>query len=268
QLDELPGPSRARRPAALEPDRVPGRPLRRRCHLVAAAPGAGPGAARCARVYRVGSPPRAHRPVPGGLPRRVAHGRRRPAVGNRSAAGRRELRRRPGQLHHLAALRRDRRHPGEQLSRPGDARHPALQGPAPVDPAGLCDARPVRPGRQRRTGARADQGAGAGRDRDGAAGGPARPPPPAAGQPPAAAAPAPAQITPWEVLARPVSAGETMSWAEFLVALQPLPGSPFERLAELRAIMDRLALLPTAELDRLLTESLDTCSHRLDAWVT
>ena len=90
----------------------------------------------------------------------------------------------------------------------------------------------------------------------------------AAAQPPAAAAPAPAQITPWEVLARPVSAGETMSWAEFLVALQPLPGSPFERLAELRASMDRLALLPTAELDRLLTESLDTCSHRLDAWVT
>ena len=32
--------------------------------------------------------------------------------------------------------------------------------------------------------------------------------------------------------------------------------------------MDRLAALPTAELDRLLTETLDTCSHRLDAWIT
>ena len=32
--------------------------------------------------------------------------------------------------------------------------------------------------------------------------------------------------------------------------------------------MDRLAALPTAELDRLLTETLDACSHRLDVWVT
>jgi hypothetical protein len=76
------------------------------------------------------------------------------------------------------------------------------------------------------------------------------------------------QITPWEVLARPVSAGEPVSWAEYLVALRPSPGSPFERLAELRASMDRLAVLSTAELDRLLTEILDACSHRLDVWVT
>ena len=84
----------------------------------------------------------------------------------------------------------------------------------------------------------------------------------------AAAGTAAAQITPWEVLARPVSADEPVSWAEYLVALQPPAGSPFERLAELRASMDRLAGLPTAELDRLLTETLDVCSHRLDAWVT
>jgi hypothetical protein len=75
-------------------------------------------------------------------------------------------------------------------------------------------------------------------------------------------------VTPWQVLARPVSATEPVSWAEYLVALQPPPGSQFERLAELRASMDRLAALPTAELDRLLTETLDACSHRLDVWVT
>lgn len=77
-----------------------------------------------------------------------------------------------------------------------------------------------------------------------------------------------AQVTPWQVLARPVSAAQPVSWAEYLVALQPQAGSPFERLAELRASMDRLAALPAAELDRLLSETLDTCSHRLDAWVT
>jgi hypothetical protein len=77
-----------------------------------------------------------------------------------------------------------------------------------------------------------------------------------------------AQVTPWDVLARPVSATELTTWAEYLVALQPQPESPFARLADLRACMDRLATLPTAELDRLLTETLDTCSHRLDVWAT
>jgi hypothetical protein len=39
-------------------------------------------------------------------------------------------------------------------------------------------------------------------------------------------------------------------------------------LTDLRAGLGRLATLPTAELDRLLTETLDICSHRLDAWAT
>jgi hypothetical protein len=82
------------------------------------------------------------------------------------------------------------------------------------------------------------------------------------------AAPALAEVTPWEVLARPAAAEPSLTWAEYLVSLQPPPGSPFERLAQLRASLDRLAALPTAELDRLLTETLDTCSHRLDAWIT
>ena len=75
------------------------------------------------------------------------------------------------------------------------------------------------------------------------------------------------EVTPWDVLARPVSAADPRTWAEFLVALEPDPASEFARLAELRASFDRLAGLPTAELDRLLTETLDIASHRLDAWV-
>ncbi|HSJ04990.1 MAG TPA: hypothetical protein VK956_21125, partial [Verrucomicrobium sp.] len=34
------------------------------------------------------------------------------------------------------------------------------------------------------------------------------------------------------------------------------------------AALAELEKLPTAELDRLFTETLDTCSHRLDAWIT
>jgi hypothetical protein len=100
----------------------------------------------------------------------------------------------------------------------------------------------------------------------------ATPPPAAAPAPAAGSTPAPpvrhVQVTPWEVLARPMSSLDTRSWAEYLVALEPSPESPFARLAQLRDSLDRLAVLPTAELDRLLTETLDICSHRLDAWVT
>ena len=77
-----------------------------------------------------------------------------------------------------------------------------------------------------------------------------------------------AEVTPWEILARPVSRDDRRSWGEYLVELDPPPESPFARLADLRAAFDRLASLPTAELDRLLTETLDACSHRLDPWAT
>lgn len=40
------------------------------------------------------------------------------------------------------------------------------------------------------------------------------------------------------------------------------------RLREYREYLRTLEELPTAELERLFTETLDTCSHRLDAWVT
>src|SRR5262249_48162880 len=56
--------------------------------------------------------------------------------------------------------------------------------------------------------------------------------------------------------------------ADYLVSLNPPPASPYSRLADLRAALDRLAVLPTAELARLLTEFLDSCSHRLDTWTT
>jgi hypothetical protein len=74
-------------------------------------------------------------------------------------------------------------------------------------------------------------------------------------------------VTPWDVVYRPVGPGGP-TWAQYLHDLQPTPGSPFESLAELHASLARLAVLPTAELDRLLTETLDAGSHRLDVWLT
>ncbi|HLX10872.1 MAG TPA: hypothetical protein VKY89_23690 [Thermoanaerobaculia bacterium] len=85
---------------------------------------------------------------------------------------------------------------------------------------------------------------------------------------PAAAPAAPAQLGVWDVLARPSIPNPALSWADYLFSLQPPAESPFSRLADMRASLDRLARLPTAELDRLLTETLDACSHRLDVWVT
>src|SRR5262249_53897323 len=40
------------------------------------------------------------------------------------------------------------------------------------------------------------------------------------------------------------------------------------QIAEVRAALRSLGKMPTAELDRLVSETLDTCSHRVDAWVT
>lgn len=79
---------------------------------------------------------------------------------------------------------------------------------------------------------------------------------------------APPAVSPWEVLARPSIPNPALTWADYLVTVNPPPESPFARLADLRASLDRLANLPTAELDRLLTEFLDSCSHRLDVWAS
>ena len=75
-------------------------------------------------------------------------------------------------------------------------------------------------------------------------------------------------ITALNVLARPMPDQPALTWAEFLVQVNATPSSPYARLGELRASLTRLASLPTAELDRLFTETLDMCSHRLDAWLT
>jgi len=80
--------------------------------------------------------------------------------------------------------------------------------------------------------------------------------------------PAAPAITPAGIIRRPVNPGSPVTWAQYLHDLQPLPGSPFARLGELRASLGRLADVPTAELDRLLTETLDAASHRLDVWIT
>jgi len=91
---------------------------------------------------------------------------------------------------------------------------------------------------------------------------------------PAAASPAPTPAGPlptysvWEILARPSIPDPALSWADYLVQVDPAPESPFAQLADLRTSLDHLASVPTAELDRLFTETLDACSHRLDVWAT
>ncbi len=75
-------------------------------------------------------------------------------------------------------------------------------------------------------------------------------------------------ITRWDIVNRPIATGSTVTWAQYLHDLKPLPGTQFARLGELRTSLGNLAALPTAELDRLLTETLDACSHRLDVWIS
>jgi hypothetical protein len=74
------------------------------------------------------------------------------------------------------------------------------------------------------------------------------------------------RLTPWQVLARPALPQPSLTWAQYLHSVRDDPRSG--TLPALLAALDGLAGLPTAELDRLLSETLDVCSHRLDAWVT
>jgi hypothetical protein len=66
-----------------------------------------------------------------------------------------------------------------------------------------------------------------------------------------------------------ISGGETI--ADHL-ATRPVDelraAAATRRLGELRASLEQLAGLPAAELGRLAAETLDCCSHRLDAWLT
>jgi hypothetical protein len=75
-------------------------------------------------------------------------------------------------------------------------------------------------------------------------------------------------LTPLQVLARPATPNPHLAWADYLVSTTFAAGSQFAALTDLRNSLAGLAQLPTAELDRLLTETLDACSHRLDVWAT
>jgi hypothetical protein len=85
---------------------------------------------------------------------------------------------------------------------------------------------------------------------------------------PLAMPPAQPQIETFELLARPSVPNPALNWGEYFLTLVPPPSSPYGQLASLRASLTRLAALPTAVLDRLLTETLDACSHRLDVWAS
>jgi hypothetical protein len=80
--------------------------------------------------------------------------------------------------------------------------------------------------------------------------------------------PATTSLTPLQVLARPSIPNPAMSWAEYVLTTNFAAQSPFAQLNDLRTSLANLSKLPTAELDRLLTETLDACSYRLDVWVT
>lgn len=78
--------------------------------------------------------------------------------------------------------------------------------------------------------------------------------------------------SPWDALDKPFNVKDLL-WLDPNYTL-PDPSRRATReivKAELGPLSDALLALkecPTAELERLLTETLDTCSHRLDAWVT
>jgi hypothetical protein len=55
--------------------------------------------------------------------------------------------------------------------------------------------------------------------------------------------------------------------AEYLDRAPASTLPPLQRLASYREALRDLEGLPTAELERLFGESLDVCSHRLDAWI-
>jgi hypothetical protein len=77
-----------------------------------------------------------------------------------------------------------------------------------------------------------------------------------------------APLPDWEIFFIPSHAGPPATLAQIVDANPPidlgtLPGVPAHWAA-----LNQLKVLPTAELERLFTESLDLTSHRLDAWVT
>jgi hypothetical protein len=77
--------------------------------------------------------------------------------------------------------------------------------------------------------------------------------------------------TVWEVLegpmpGLPVEGPGSKTVAGHIADLVELRAPACRRLLELSGALDWLAGLPTAELERLFTETIDTCSHRIDPW--
>ncbi|HEX7312647.1 MAG TPA: hypothetical protein VF297_01930 [Pyrinomonadaceae bacterium] len=72
----------------------------------------------------------------------------------------------------------------------------------------------------------------------------------------------------WDQLTKAVGTQSTVLIGDYL----DNPSSPYEskvmELTDFRASLDWLAARPTAVLARLLPETLDLCTYRLDAWVT
>ena len=82
-----------------------------------------------------------------------------------------------------------------------------------------------------------------------------------------AAAPSAALATIWDKISQPVPA-VTGGLSAIDYILSPALSLFNTRVQDYRAALQVLAHLPTAELERLLTETLDTASHRIDAWIT
>jgi len=74
------------------------------------------------------------------------------------------------------------------------------------------------------------------------------------------------RLTSWQRLARPISA--TAGSISFAEHLQRSQSADTAAIRDLRSALTTLEDLPASQLERLFTETLDACSHRLDAWVT
>jgi hypothetical protein len=75
--------------------------------------------------------------------------------------------------------------------------------------------------------------------------------------------------TTWRMLLgrpSPATAGRTP--AQFLTGLATFDGASLAPLGQFRSALAHLATLDVATLERLLVGTLDTASHRLDAWIT
>jgi hypothetical protein len=83
----------------------------------------------------------------------------------------------------------------------------------------------------------------------------------------------PTQLTAWNRMTHPLVTGHALTpLTTTTVTVAPVPHSvtvgPPKRVQDYLNQLATLQWLPTAELQRLLTETLDLCAHRLDAWIT